>query len=231
MGPQSRLRNAAALRDVDWDTTPVKDQGHCGSCWAFGSIGAIEGMNKVLTGSEVILSEQQLLDCDREGLDDGCNGGLVGDAYKYLSGKNLYTSASYPYTSGESQEVGQCKTGVSSGLVISGYYSVDKDHSPDSGLASALMNGPVGVTLMARGQFQNYQSGIMTGVPTACFLNHAVVATGYGPNFWKIKNSWGASWGEKGYARFERSTAGCGPFGLFFDDAYQPKLSQLGGSV
>merc|ERR1711904_757802 len=69
--------------------------------------------------------------------------------------------------------------------------------------------------------------GIMTGVSTECNLNHAILATGYGPNFWKIKNSWGISWGAQGFAKFERSTAGCGPFGLFFQDAgFQPQMGQ-----
>merc|ERR1712063_250848 len=72
----------------------------------------------------------------------------------------------------------------------------------------------------------DYHSGIMTGVPTECNLNHAILATGYGPNFWKIKNSWGAQWGDAGFAKFERSTSGCGPFGIFFQDAgFQPKLA------
>jgi len=96
----------------------------------------------------------------------------------------------------------------------------------DTALAKALMNGPVTITVAADNQFANYHSGIMTGVPTECNLNHAILATGYGSNFWKIKNSWGAQWGDAGFAKFERSTNGCGPFGIFFQDAgFQPKLA------
>merc|ERR1711881_243889 len=73
--------------------------------------------------------------------------------------------------------------------------------------------------------FANYHSGIMSGVPTRCDLNHAILATGFGSNFWKIKNSWGAQWGDGGFAKFERSTSGCGPFGIFFQDAgFQPQM-------
>jgi len=219
----------SVLDGVDWDVTPVKDQGQCGSCWTFGVMGAIEGMNKVKTGKEVILSEQQLVDCDKDGINDGCNGGLTDYAYKYLNGKDLYTLASYPYVSGTSGHANSCQSGTPSGVAISGYFTVDGAGSGskgDAALAAALMNGPVTITVAADDQFANYHSGIMTGVPTACNLNHAILATGFGSGWWKIKNSWGSSWGDQGFAKFERSTAGCGPFGIFFQDAgFQPKMA------
>lgn len=221
---------AVALDDsVDWDVTPVKDQGQCGSCWTFGVMGAIEGMNKIQTGNSVILSEQQLVDCDDDGINDGCNGGLTDYAYKYLTGKDLWTLASYPYVSGQSGHKNSCGSGSASGVSLSGYFTVPGSGSGsqgDSALAKALMTGPVTITVAADNQFANYHSGIMTGVPTECNLNHAILATGYGSNFWKIKNSWGAQWGDAGFAKFERSTSGCGPFGIFFQDAgFQPKLA------
>merc|ERR550539_1952933 len=87
------------------------------------------------------------------------------------------------------------------------------------------MNGPVTVTVAADNRFVNYNSGILTGVSTQCNLNHAILATGFGSNFWKIKNSWGQRWGANGFAKFERTTRGCGPFGLFFQDAgFQPNM-------
>lgn len=221
--------HAVIVQDVDWDVTPVKDQGSCGSCWTFGVIGAIEGVNKAQSGKEVILSEQQLVDCDKDGINDGCNGGLTDYAFKYLTGKDLYTLESYPYVSGKSGHANKCHSGTASGLSISGFVTVDGAGSGsrgDAALAAALMNGPVTITVAADNQFANYKSGIMTGVPTKCNLNHAILATGFGPNFWKIKNSWGASWGAEGFAKFERSTSGCGPYGIFFQDAgYQPKIA------
>jgi len=226
------LTESAQIDDaVDWDVTPVKDQGQCGSCWTFGVMGAIEGLNKVVTGKEVILSEQQLVDCDKDGINDGCNGGLTDYAYKYLTGKDLFTLGSYPYVSGKSGHGNSCQSGTPSGVSISGYLTVDGAGSGsrgDSALATALMTGPVTITVAADNQFANYHSGIMTGVPTQCNLNHAILATGFGPNFWKIKNSWGSSWGDAGFAKFERSTSGCGPFGIFFQDAgFQPKLASM----
>jgi len=228
--PELQLDAVSAVQDADWDVTPVKDQGQCGSCWTFGVMGAIEGMNKVTTGTEVILSEQQLVDCDKDGINDGCNGGLTDYAYKYLTGKDLYTLDSYPYVSGQSGHGNSCQTGSPSGVKISGYFTVPGAGSGSQGddaLAKALMTGPVTVTVAVDDKFANYHTGIMSGVSTQCNLNHAILATGFGPNFWKIKNSWGASWGAEGYAKFERSTSGCGPFGIFFQDAgFQPKLVQ-----
>jgi len=223
--PSLQLDVAVAATAADWDVTPAKDQGNCGSCWSFGTMGAIEGMNKVKTGSSIILSEQQLIDCDHDC--SGCGGGLTDYAYRYLVNKDLYTSQSYPYTSGSSGHAGSCRSGSSSGVTINGFFTVPGAGSGtgDDGLSRALMNGPVTVTVAADNQFVNYNSGILTGVSTQCNLNHAILATGFGSNFWKIKNSWGQRWGANGFAKFERTTRGCGPFGLFFQDAgFQPQM-------
>merc|ERR1712137_1520262 len=204
--PSLQLDVAVAATAADWDVTPAKDQGNCGSCWSFGTMGAIEGMNKVKTGSSIILSEQQLIDCDHDC--SGCGGGLTDYAYRYLVNKDLYTSQSYPYTSGSSGHAGSCRSGSSSGVTINGFFTVPGAGSGtgDDGLSRALMNGPVTVTVAADNQFVNYNSGILTGVSTQCNLNHAILATGFGSNFWKIKNSWGQRWGANGFAKFERTT-------------------------
>jgi len=204
------------VSDVDWDVTPVKDQGQCGSCWAFGTLGAVEAVYKQSTGTTVNLAEQQLVDCSTQ--NSGCNGGRPDWAMDYLEGKDIYTTASYPYTASD----GTCKTGTASGVQITGYNTVTKS---DAGLASALNNGAATVLVYADSSFQFYSSGVLTSPPTTCSLNHAVLATGYGSNYWKIKNSWGTSWGEAGYIRFERTTAGCGPFGLFYDYPTVPEVS------
>jgi len=86
----------------------------------------------------------------------------------------------------------------------------------DSALAIALGTSAITVLVYADSAFQSYKSGILSA-PTTCSLNHAVLATGYGSNFWKIKNSWGSSWGESGFIRFSRTTAGCGSYGMFYD--------------
>merc|ERR1712084_142503 len=192
---------------VDWSVTPVKNQGSCGSCWAFGTMGSIEHVHKINTGATVNLAEQQLVDCDKRS--SGCNGGRPDWAMNYLAGKSIYTTSSYAYTARD----GTCKSGSASGVTIGGYKTVPKS---DSALASALNSGAVTVLVYADSAFQSYSSGILSA-PTTCNLNHAVLATGYGSNFWKIKNSWGTSWGEAGYIRFSRVTSGCGSYGMFYD--------------
>jgi len=230
------VEGAAEEGDVDWDVTPVKDQGSCGSCWAFGAMGAIEAKHKQLTGQTVQLAEQQLLDCDKScdgqgtscdsHCNCGCDGGQADWAYgHYLSNTAIYTMASYPYQGRN----GQCKTGVDSGVRLTGLSRVQPN--TDAGLAAAVTQGVVEVAVGANGQFQSYGGGVLTRVTTSCSLNHEVVVTGYGTDqgtkYWKIKNSWGQSWGESGFIRFERSTAGCGPFGLTSSDypGVMPTLS------
>jgi len=194
------------LADVDWDVTPVKDQGSCGSCWAFSAIAAIEHGHKKATGQTVSLAEQQLVDCDKTS--NGCSGGMTYTAMTYLKGKSIYTTSSYPYTARD----GTCKTGTASGVTISGYQGLAKS---EAGLLSGLQTQAVSAIIYADSSFQSYRSGILSA-PTTCNLNHGVLATGYGSNFIKIKNSWGTSWGEAGYIRVSRTTAGCGPFGLYY---------------
>jgi len=193
---------------ADWSVTPVKDQGSCGSCWAFGTLGGIEAVHKQKTGSTVNLAEQQLVDCSTQ--NNGCSGGRPDWAINYLAGKSIYTTSSYAYTARD----GSCKSGSASGVTVGGYSRVPKS---ESGLLSALDSSAVTVMIQADSKFQGYSSGILTGVSTACGLNHAVLATGYGSNFLKIKNSWGTGWGEAGYIRVQRTTSGCGPFGIWYD--------------
>merc|ERR1712048_163404 len=174
---EQELDLESLAQDVDWSVTPVKDQGSCGSCWAFGTLGEVEAKHKQTTGQTLSLSEQQLVDCSKQ--NNGCKGGRPDWALTYLSGKSIYTTSSYQYTARD----GTCKTGTASGVMVSGYNRVDKS---DSALASAMNSGAVTVLVYADSAFQHYQSGILTA-PTTCSLNHAVLATGYGSNFWKIR--------------------------------------------
>jgi len=206
------------LTKIDWDVTPVKDQGQCGSCWAFGTFGAVEHIHKLNSGATVSLAEQQLVDCDT--VSSGCDGGRPDWACNYLTGKDIYTTASYPYTASD----GTCTTGEASGVTVTGYNTVGKS---DGALASALGTSAVTVMVYADSKFQSYSSGVMSDPPTTCSLNHAVLATGYDSNYWKIKNSWGTGWGEAGFIRFARLTDGCGAYGLFYDN---PVVPTVGGA-
>merc|ERR1712000_537371 len=108
----------------------------------------------------------------------------------------------------------QLQVGYCIGVTVSGYSRVTKSQS---GLESALGSSAVTVMVYADSHFQSYKSGILSNPPTTCSLNHAVLATGYGSNFLKIKNSWGTGWGESGYIRVAKTTSGCGPFGIYYD--------------
>lgn len=188
------------LTDVNWDVTPVKDQGSCGSCWAFGTFGNVEHLHKLSTGSTVSLAEQQLVDCSKQ--NNGCSGGRPDWALTYLAGKSIYTTSSYPYTARD----GTCSSGTASGVTVTGYSRVSKS---DSALASALGTSAITVLVYADSAFQSYRSGVLTA-PTTCNLNHAVLATGYSSSYWKIKNSWGSSWGDNGFVRMTRGKNICG---------------------
>lgn len=197
---------------VDWVSkgavTPVKNQGQCGSCWSFSTTGALEGAYKIKNGKLVSFSEQELVACDKT--DSGCNGGLMDSAFTWI-GKNggLCTEASYPYTAAAGKR-GSCMKNCKA---VSG--SAPKGHKDvagnDAAMMSALNKGPVSVAIEAdKSAFQLYKSGVLTKTGCGTKLDHGVLAVGYGTspsNYYKVKNSWGGSWGEKGYIRMERGTA------------------------
>jgi len=191
---------------VDWTTkgavTPVKNQGQCGSCWAFSTTGGIEGAYQVATGKLVSLSEQQFVDCDK--VDAGCGGGLMDHGFAFAQGTAIATEASYAYTG----VGGSCKSSFTTALpagTVSGFKDVQKSAS---GLKSALNLHPVSVAIQAdQPVFQQYKSGVITsGCGTQ--LDHGVLAVGYDGNTIKVKNSWGASWGANGYVLMDASQCG-----------------------
>jgi len=185
---------------VDWRTkgvvTPVKDQGQCGSCWAFSATEAIESYAALSGKSLVALSPQQITSCDK--VDGGCNGGNTETAYEYVvKAGGIESGADYPYTSGGGT-TGICHFSASKvAIAIKGYKSVAKG---EASLQTALNNGPVSVCLAAEA-FQSYTSGILKLCPGA--VDHCVQAVGYDTTgaYWLVRNSWGTTWGEKGYIR------------------------------
>ncbi|MBN3310934.1 CATL protein, partial [Amia calva] len=189
--------------------TNVKDQGYCGSCWAFSTTGAIEGQMFKKTGRLVPLSEQNLMDCSRSFGTYGCNGAWMANAYDYVvQNGGLQAEATYPYTSMDNQP---CQYDSSkSAATIKDYRFIPA--GDEQALADAVTTiGPITVALDADNpSFMFYSSGIYEE-PNCdpSNLSHAVLLVGYGSeggtDYWIIKNSWGTGWGEGGYMRMIRN--------------------------
>jgi xylem cysteine proteinase len=202
----------APLDSVDWRSkgavTPVKNQGQCGSCWAFSTTGSVEGIAKVKQGTLPNLSEQQLVDCAGSSGNQGCNGGLMDYAFQWIASNGICSESDYPYVARDQQ----CKKGCKSQLKIKGFQDVQQ--GSESALAAAIANQPVSVAIEAdQSAFQFYSGGVFAA---ACGtqLDHGVLAVGYSSagsqNYWIVKNSWGSSWGEQGYIRMIRGKNECG---------------------
>merc|ERR1719454_2063172 len=192
--------------EVDWRAkgavNPVKDQARCGSCWAFSAVCAFEGSHAINTGNLVSMSEQQVVSCDTVSF--GCNGGWQYAAFEYLEKTADELEADYPYTSG-SGVTGTCSPDASKETYFVSDYSNVPSNSV-SQLKAAIAQQPVSVTIEADTlPFQLYSSGILDSTACGTNLDHAVAAVGYGSDagqeYYIVRNSWGASWGEEGYVR------------------------------
>jgi len=203
--PQKINKKLGALpASVNWTAqgvvTPVKNQGDCGSCWAFSTTGSLECDYAIKYGKLTSLSEQQLVDCSGSYGNQGCDGGWYYYGWEYASANGgLCTESSYPYTGVD----GTCKASSCGSKydTPSTYSKIPADEPTD--LQTAAAAGCVSVAIEANQfAFQYYSGGVLTGT-CGTSIDHAVLVVGYGTlggqDYWLVKNSWGTSWGEDGY--------------------------------
>lgn len=191
------------IGDIDWTTkdgvvTAVKNQGQCGSCWAFSATGGLEGAWG-LASDPKNFSEQQLVDCSKKYGNNGCNGGLMDSAFKFVKDNGIVIESAYPYTAKD----GTCKTATGP-YKISGYTDIQRGSTND--LANKLAGRPISVAVDAS-NWSPYKSGIFSNCGTS--LNHGVLLVGSTADAWRIKNSWGPGWGESGFIRLKTGNT-CG---------------------
>lgn len=192
---------------VDWRTkgyvTAVKDQGACGSCWAFSVVEAMEGHLFNVTGKLVDLDPQQLVDCAGEFGNEGCGGGFMDRAFEYIIKYGLEAEKDYPYTGRDDA----CH--YNPALVIANCSRFSYVDKTEDALKEAVATvGPISVGIDADSIFF-YSSGIFYDPNCGDWTDHAVLAVGYGTeageDYWLVKNSWGTGWGEDGYIRMARN--------------------------
>jgi len=186
---------------IDWRTkgavNAVKNQGQCGSCWAFSANMAMEGAHFIASGSLLSFAEQQLVDCSKSNY--GCNGGMQPTSFTYYKSNFAMAESSYSYTA----KNGTCRyDGRGTGVKASSYKMVTAN-SP-SAIKAALNVQPVSILVDAeQGVFSSYKSGIMDSASCGTSLDHAVGMVGYGSEngveYWIMRNSWGTYWGDQGY--------------------------------
>jgi len=188
-----------SVGDVDWvaqgAVTGVKNQGNCGSCWAFSTTGGLEGLFWLQHKDQRSFAEQQLVDCSTLNL--GCNGGSMDRAYTYVKNHGMSLEVEYPYTAVK----GRCNRDF-------GDYKIG-GHADPSGctnLANALVARPISVAVDAN-KWSTYKSGVFNDCGSS--LDHGVLLVGVTDNYWKVKNSWATTWGEEGYIRLARGNT-CG---------------------
>jgi len=222
---ESYVMQGNAPDSIDWRpklVNPIKNQGQCGSCWAFSTIVSLEGQYAKLTNDLQSFSEQDLVDCVKnvkipgqsDTCCDGCQGGLMDYAFQYMIDSQKGTDdteQSYPYKGRN----GECKFSTSSAFKdakVTGFV----DLKTEDELVDATANiGPISVAVNANLFWQLYHGGILN--PIACDgkkLDHGVAVVGYGTDkgqdYWIVRNSWGTVWGEEGYARLLRGVNKCG---------------------
>lgn len=192
--------------------TPVANQGLCGSCSYFAATSALEGVWKIATGNLIGLSQQQLIDCSKDG-NYACFGGMADFSYNYTIHDGLCSDNDYPYMAMSGRcRVRQCKSVVnvtSCANIYSGNVQITEM------LLKYLVANYTVSAIVDASTWQNYRSGVIDNTTCYFSLNHAIAIVGYNDtvpeeNYWIIKNSWGTDFGENGYVRIRMRKNMCG---------------------
>ncbi|EJD74140.1 hypothetical protein LOAG_18500 [Loa loa] len=211
--------NGPLPEKIDWRTagavTKVKDQGNCGSCWAFSAVGALEGQHFLRTGKLIELSEQNIVDCSDETYSNfGCDGGLMMGAFKYVvKNDGIDREESYPYDG--YQDICRYSNDTRGTTAYAGKMLPSGDELQLK--AAVAIIGPISVAFDASMTIF-YKRGILSSPSCTAFVNHGVLAVGYGTDevklrngtkkrmdYWLIKNSWSKHWGMGGYLKLGRN--------------------------
>ncbi|POM71154.1 Cysteine protease family C01A [Phytophthora palmivora] len=217
----------APTTDKDWTTSGcvvgVKNQGQCGSCWAFAAVAALESAICLAGKPLTPLSEQQVVDCDESSY--ACQGGFPGDALTFIQrAGGVCTEEAYPYVSGDTGDRDTCQSHCTPEAVT--IHKVVTIPETDAGLVQAIDGRPVAVGVAAGNPtWKQYKSGVVSSCSTT-ELDHAVLAVGYSSSYFKIKNSWSTKWGEAGYMRLKRGTgtSSTGTCGIIGPKSVYPQL-------
>jgi C1A family cysteine protease len=221
------LKLSLSEGEKDWraenKVTEVKNQGACGSCWAFSTIGSLESAYAIKNNELKHFSEMELVDCSGSYGNQGCNGGLMANAFEYVKEHGVGLSSDYPYRPIQ----GKCHADSTKERITISEYKPISPVDVD-GLISALEVNPVSVAIEVRRDFQLYHSGVYTADESCgSALNHGVTAVGYssknGEGYFIVKNSWGESWGESGFVRMEIGS-GSGTCGIANEADVYPVL-------
>ncbi|XP_029919247.1 cathepsin L1-like [Myripristis murdjan] len=212
-----QVSDAPIPSSVDWRkecmVSPVQNQGYCGSCWAFSAVGALEGQMKKKTGSLIPLSPQNLVDCSTNDGNNGCCGGFMTSAYKYIiENGGIDSEQSYPYEEkrGKCRYTSEGKAGECFGFQV----LPQGDENILQYIVATV--GPISAAINANLRTLHFYEGGVYNDPDChnYILNHAILIVGYGTDqgedFWLVKNSWGTGWGEAGYLRLARNNNLCG---------------------
>ncbi|OXA47360.1 ervatamin-B [Folsomia candida] len=208
--PHERYVRATPPDSFDWRSSnkvsAVRNQGKCGSCWAFTSLSAVESQVLIAGKSSVLLSEQHLLDCDT--VDLGCNGGWPTNTFKWLQNNGgSKADSAYPYTSGCCNTTGKC-SGANAPAVqtVTGFERLTMPATDDTLKSFLVTHGPLAIAVSGSEKWDpQYATGYLSRKVNQT-MDHAVLLVGYGADsvgkkYWIIKNSWGTGWGDKGFAK------------------------------